>query len=85
MDGTVKYFIYGHHVDPQDIKLEQVLQKKEMLSDILEKFKGMNICSGLGDVNIHLLSAVWLIKITSINGEIKTVLFSRRRKDAIFA
>ncbi|XP_071578318.1 uncharacterized protein [Temnothorax nylanderi] len=55
IDGILKYFVYGRHVYLQDKNLERVLKKKEMLKDILEKFKGMNVCSGLGDISIHFV------------------------------
>lgn len=56
VDGVLKYFVYGRHVDSQH-KLEQFLKKKEMLSGVLEKFQEMKVCSGLSDVNIHFIPA----------------------------
>lgn len=54
-DGILQYLIYGRHIDTQDKNLDRVLKKKEMLKNILIKFQGMNICSGLGDINIHVV------------------------------
>lgn len=55
VDRTLNYYIYGRHINQQKIGLDRVLNAKETLPYILLKFKGMNICSGLGEVNIHFI------------------------------
>ncbi|XP_043267418.1 uncharacterized protein [Venturia canescens] len=52
-DGTLYYFVYGIPVNSE--KLDKVLNKKEELPDILRKFKNMNVCNGIGDVNKQLM------------------------------
>ncbi|XP_011863356.1 PREDICTED: uncharacterized protein LOC105559571 [Vollenhovia emeryi] len=56
-DRILKYFVYGRYIDTEDKNLERVLKKKEMLKTILRTFQGMNICKGLGDINIHDIPA----------------------------
>lgn len=54
---TLNYYVYGCHVNQQEIKLDHILSKNEMLPDILIKFKELRICNGFCDVNIDLIPA----------------------------
>lgn len=55
VDGALTYFIHGISVDSD--KLEGVLNKKELLPNILKKFQNIKICNGLDDLDIHLVLA----------------------------
>lgn len=54
-DGTLKYFVYGRHIDPKNTNLERMITHKEMIKDVLNKFKGMSICGGIRGNNIDVL------------------------------
>lgn len=55
VDRTLNYYVYGRHVNQQEIGLDRVLNSEKTLPYILIKFKEMNICNGLGDVNVHFI------------------------------
>lgn len=55
-DNKLSYFVYERIIDPQSFDLTPLLQDSVQLTLILEKFKNMNICSGLGAVNIYYLT-----------------------------
>jgi len=53
----LRYFVYGSAVDVHGYKLPQILEDIASLPQALEKFQNMNLCNGLGTVNVHHLSA----------------------------
>ncbi|XP_015595020.1 uncharacterized protein LOC107267604 isoform X2 [Cephus cinctus] len=57
VNKNLQYFMYGRHIDPENTNLERILNGKEKLKDVLERFKGMNVCSGLGDMSTQFVQA----------------------------
>lgn len=55
VDGSLRYFVYGIPVNSD--KLDKELRKKEALPDVLQKFKAMNVCNGVGDLDKQLILA----------------------------
>lgn len=51
------YYIYGHLVNVNGTDLDKILDNTTMLPSILIKFQHMNVCSGIGDVNVHFIQA----------------------------
>ncbi|KMQ90093.1 tigger transposable element-derived protein 7-like protein [Lasius niger] len=53
----LRYFVYGRAVDVHGCKLPQILEDIASLPQALKKFQNMNMCNGLGTINVHHLSA----------------------------
>lgn len=56
IDKALRYGVHSCTVNPEECELPQILENTTLLLKILETFKNMNVCSGLGPVNIHYLS-----------------------------
>ncbi|EZA59740.1 hypothetical protein X777_16221 [Ooceraea biroi] len=54
-DKILHYYVHGRPVDPERCQLPPVLKDTSLLNT-LERFKNMNICNGLGAINVHHLS-----------------------------
>ncbi|XP_011876326.1 PREDICTED: uncharacterized protein LOC105566715, partial [Vollenhovia emeryi] len=54
-DKTLRYHVYGHLVNSKEVMLVEVLDKTEALPNILDTFERMNVCSGMGTINVHYL------------------------------
>lgn len=55
-DKTLCYSVYGRVIDPEGCQLTPVLTDTALLPKTLERFKNLNVCNGLGAVNVHHLS-----------------------------
>ncbi|CAL1672837.1 unnamed protein product [Lasius platythorax] len=50
-------YVNGCHVNTQETELEQMYNTADLMPYILEKFQKMNVCSGLGDIDVHCVPA----------------------------
>ncbi|EZA46797.1 hypothetical protein DMN91_011996 [Ooceraea biroi] len=55
-DKILHYYVHGRPVDPERCQLPPVLEDITLLLNTLERFKNMNVCNGLGAINVHHLS-----------------------------
>ncbi|XP_071649996.1 uncharacterized protein [Temnothorax longispinosus] len=53
----LRYFVYGSVVKVHGCKLPQILEDIASLPQALKKFQNINVCNGLGTINVHHLSA----------------------------
>ncbi|XP_071577870.1 uncharacterized protein [Temnothorax nylanderi] len=56
-DRQLQYYVNGRHVNTQGTKLKQIYNIADPMPCILEKFQNMNVCSGLGDIDVHCVPA----------------------------
>lgn len=56
-DTTLRYLVYGRAVNAQQCSLVESLSNPHELPDVLEKFRNMRLCTGLGNINVQHLSA----------------------------
>ncbi|RLU26632.1 hypothetical protein DMN91_000428 [Ooceraea biroi] len=65
-DKILHYYVHGRPVDPERCQLPPVLKDTSLLNT-LERFKNMNICNGLGAINVHHLSRHCVLLLNEIN------------------
>ncbi|XP_071578146.1 uncharacterized protein [Temnothorax nylanderi] len=53
----LRYFVYGSAVNVHGCKLPQILEDIASLPQALKNFQNINLCNGLGTINVHHLSA----------------------------
>lgn len=56
-EKTLNYHVYGRPVITEENQLPRTLERIEELPLVLMKFEGMNICSGIGPVDVYHLQA----------------------------
>ncbi|XP_024868762.1 uncharacterized protein LOC112452670, partial [Temnothorax curvispinosus] len=83
-DRKLQFYVYGRDVDSQKANLDETLEGIETLPNVLNKFKEMNVCSGVGEVNIDLLRAdtVFQDGIQQWRSKDCSLLFKKRRCDS---
>lgn len=83
-DRKLQFCVYGRKVDSQKANLDETLEGIETLPNVLMKFKRMNVCSGLGEVNIDHLPAgiVFQDSIEHWRSKDCSLLFEKRRCDS---
>ncbi|XP_043283154.1 uncharacterized protein [Venturia canescens] len=52
---NVRYFVHGNLINNDEGNLRQKLDSSNDLPDVLIKFQQMNLCCGIGKVNIHFV------------------------------
>lgn len=57
INKELRYFVYGSAVNVHRCKLPQILEDIALLPQALKKFQNINLCNGLGTINVHHLSA----------------------------
>lgn len=57
INKELRYFVYGSAVNVHGCKLPQILEDIALLPQALKKFQNINLCNGLGTINVHHLSA----------------------------
>lgn len=56
-DNKLQYNVYGEAVNIEKTELARMLDDTALLPHILDSFRSMNICHGLGSIDVHHLSA----------------------------
>ncbi|XP_071580979.1 uncharacterized protein [Temnothorax nylanderi] len=69
----LRYFVYGSAVNVHGCKLPQILEDIASLPQALKKFQNINLCNGLGTINVYHLSADSAFK-DYVDGVPKTAL-----------